>query len=147
METRTRTLTLTELFVEEIDFINRDNISISGVMRSGPGLIRAQFITDSGVLQTLLLHCGEVGRDILRKLQPIMERKRLSGRVDAPLEMSAKPVCLQGCFIDISKGYFVDDQGALCEDEESLVFYINRAVPKNPIPVRMLPKRKKQFTY
>jgi hypothetical protein len=147
METRTRTLTLPELFVEEIDFINRDNVSISGVMRSGPGLIRAQFITDAEVLQTLLLHCGELGRDLLRKLQPIMERKRLPGRVDAPLEMSAKPICLQGCLIEISKGYFVNDEGTLCEDEEGNVFYIIGAQPKNPIPIRMLPKRKKHYTF
>lgn len=147
METRTGIRELQELFVEEIDFINRDNISISGIMRSGPGLIRAQFITDAEVLKRILNHSGKTGHRLMEQLIPIMERKQLSGKVNAPLELSARPVCLQGCILQISRGRFVDESGKLVEDEENMVFYIDQAIPKNPIPMRIIRKRRRPASY
>ena len=65
------TLSKNEIFVNEIVFYNRDNISLLGFVQQGRKYAEAEYIISRAHLNTLLLNNGRSGREVKRHIEQL----------------------------------------------------------------------------
>ncbi|MBS1613864.1 MAG: hypothetical protein JST49_13665 [Bacteroidetes bacterium] len=65
------TLSKNEIFVNEIVFYNRDNISLLGFVQQGKKYAEAEYIISRAHLYTLLLANGKSGREVKRHIEQL----------------------------------------------------------------------------
>lgn len=65
------TLSKNEVFVNEIVFYSRDNISLLGFMQQGRKYVETEYIISRAHLNTLLLANGKSGREVKRSIEQL----------------------------------------------------------------------------
>lgn len=65
------TLSKNEIFVNEIVFYNRDNISLLGFVQQGKKFVETEYIISRAHLHTLLLANGKSGREVKRHIEQL----------------------------------------------------------------------------
>jgi hypothetical protein len=127
-----------EIYLEEIEFITKEEVSIVGIIETERGLERAQYVLDKRKFHFLLKNAGIVGREII---QIITDKFNLPHEVPVIINLATvfgKPIYIGNCALRLTRSYYQDSYtGQWKVDYSTNLFFIEevklmtKPLPKN----------------
>jgi hypothetical protein len=118
-----------EIYFSEIEFFNRDEVTLIGLIETPYGFDFAQYITHKRNLYQMLKHSGKLGQEII---QIIVDAFNHPHEVPVKINMEeifGKPVCLHSCELKLDRSFYENEDGELKIDYETNLFFIDLVKP------------------
>lgn len=119
-----------EIFIEEIEFITKQEVSVIGEIQTEFGMEKAQYVMDKRILHYLLKKSGKVGNEIIRL---ITDKFQLPHEVPVIVNLKeyfGYAICVSNCAVRLARSYYKDDfTGQWKVDYSTNLFFIEAVKP------------------
>ena len=124
-----------EILFSEIEFFNREEVSLVGQISVNGKMEFAQYITHKNNLHRMLKNAGRMGEEIIGIIVARFKQPHeVPVRIDLQ-EIFGKPVLLQSCSLKLDRSFYQNDAGDWKIDFETNLFFIDEVKPLSQ-PIR-----------